>query len=137
MYSKILLAVDGSEHSRKALEAALEFARLSGAEVLLVHFQERDISKVGVYDLETKTEGMQFVRTAEAMLEKAGVRTQAVMRPIMYGYAAQEILAEARVFKPDLIVMGSRGLSDFMGLLIGSVAHKVMHFAPCPVLVVR
>ena len=137
MYSKILLAVDGSEHSRKALEAALEFARLSGAEVLLVHFQERDISKVGVYDLETKTEGMQFVRTAEAMLEKAGVRTRVVMRPIMHGYAAQEILAEARVFNPDLIVMGSRGLSDFMGLLIGSVAHKVMHFAPCPVLVVR
>jgi nucleotide-binding universal stress UspA family protein len=137
MYSKILLAVDGSEHSRKALEAALEFARLSGAEVLLVHFQERDISKTGVYDLETQTEGMELVRTAEAMLEKAGVRTQAVMRPIMYGYAAQEILAEAGVFKPDLIVMGSRGLSDFIGLLLGSVAHKVMHFAPCPVLVVR
>ena len=137
MYSKILLAVDGSEHSQKALEAALEFARLSGAEVLLVHFQERDISKVGVYDLETRTEGMQLVRAAEAMLEKAGVRTQAVIRPIMYGYAAQEILAEAGLFKPDLIVMGSRGLSDFMGLLIGSVAHKVMHFAPCPVLVVR
>lgn len=137
MYSKILLAVDGSDHSRKALDAAREFAGLSGAEVLVVHFQERDISKAGVYDLETGTEGVQLVRSAEAMLEKAGVSTRTVTRPIMYGNAAREILAEAAVFEPDLIVMGSRGLSDFMGLLVGSVAHKVMHFAACPVLVVR
>jgi len=137
MYSKILLAVDGSEHSRKALEAACEIARVSGAEVLVVHFQERDISKGGAYDLETETEGMQLVRTAEAMLETAGVSARAVMRPIMYGYAAQEILAEAAAFKPDLIVMGTRGLSDFTELLIGSVSHKVMHLAQCPVLVAR
>ncbi len=137
MYSKILLAVDGSEHSRKAVEAARDLARLSNGEVLVLHLQERDISKAGVYDLETETEGVQLAESAKAALEEVGVDARSVMRPIMYGNAAQEILAEAELFEPDLIVMGSRGLSDFTALLVGSVAHKVIHLARCPVLVVR
>jgi nucleotide-binding universal stress UspA family protein len=55
----------------------------------------------------------------------------------MYGNATREILQLANEISADIIVMGSRGLSDFAGLVMGSVAHKVLHLARCPVLVVR
>jgi nucleotide-binding universal stress UspA family protein len=53
------------------------------------------------------------------------------------GQTAKAIVDEARAFDADLIVMGSRGLSDFQALLVGSVAHKVLHYAHCAVLIVR
>jgi nucleotide-binding universal stress UspA family protein len=49
----------------------------------------------------------------------------------------QEILRVATEVDADLIVMGTRGLTDWSGLLLGSVAHKVLHMAECPVLLVR
>lgn len=53
------------------------------------------------------------------------------------GHAPRFILEEAEDFGADLIVLGSRGLTDFSALLLGSVAHKVIHHADLPVLVVR
>jgi nucleotide-binding universal stress UspA family protein len=53
------------------------------------------------------------------------------------GSVAPAILDAAKTFDAKLIVLGTRGLSDFAGLLLGSVAHKVIHHAECPVLVVR
>jgi nucleotide-binding universal stress UspA family protein len=53
------------------------------------------------------------------------------------GSTAPAILDAEKALGADLIVMGTRGLSDFAGLLLGSVAHKVIHHVQCPVLVVR
>ncbi len=70
-------------------------------------------------------------------LTKAGVKAHGVVRTTLYGYAAREIVEDAKVHDVSLIVMGSRGRGDLAGLLLGSTAHKVIHLADRPVLVVR
>ncbi len=62
---------------------------------------------------------------------------QQVSRVLAYGNAAEEIVAQAENAKADLIVIGTRGLSDLKGLVMGSVSHKVIHLASCPCVTVK
>jgi nucleotide-binding universal stress UspA family protein len=135
--NKIFLPVDGSDHSRRAIDQAAQLARLSGGEVRVFHFQEREPSKAGVAGFETTADATGLVDAALGQLRAAGVKASGETRAGLAGEAAKAIVDEAGRFGADLIVMGSRGLSDFQGLLVGSVAHKVLHYAHCPVLIVR
>ena len=56
---------------------------------------------------------------------------------ILEGPAAEKIVSVAKQESCEMIIMGSRGRSDLQGLILGSVAHRVLHSAPCPVLVIR
>jgi nucleotide-binding universal stress UspA family protein len=134
---KILLPVDGSEHSKRAVAKAAELAKLSGGEVRVFHYQEREPSKAGMTDTETSSDAAALVNEAIDELQEAGIKASGETRAGLYGQAARAILAEASRFDADLIVMGSRGRSDFEALLLGSVAHKVIHYGRCPVLIVR
>jgi len=134
---RIFLPVDGSEHSGRAISKTADVARLSGGEVRVFHFQEREPSKVGVATFETTAEAQQLVDDAISELGAAGVKVSGETRAGLSGEVAKTIVDEAGRFDADLIVMGSRGLSDFQALLLGSVAHKVVHYAHCPVLIVR
>ena len=60
-----------------------------------------------------------------------------ISRVLAYGNAAEEIVAEAEKAKADLIVIGTRGMSDLGGLVMGSVSHKVIHLAACPCVTVK
>lgn len=60
-----------------------------------------------------------------------------MVRSTIYGYAAREIVDEAKNHDADVIIMGTRGRGDLAGLVIGGTTHKVIHFADRPVLVVR
>jgi nucleotide-binding universal stress UspA family protein len=78
--------------------------------------------------------------TVNAAVEKlagAGVKAHGQVAHAIYGYAAREIVSFAREDGIGVIVMGSRGHGDLAGLLVGSTAHKVIHLADRPVLVVR
>ena len=134
---RIFLPVDGSDHSERAIAKTAELARLSGGEVRVFHFQEREPSKAGTATFETTAEATKLVDDAIGELQAAEVRASGETRAGLSGEVAKAIVDEADRFDADLIVMGSRGLSDFEALLIGSVAHKVLHYAHCPVLVVR
>ena len=134
---KIFLPVDGSEHSRRAVAKTIELARLSGGEVRVFHFQEREPSRAGTATFETTDEAAKLADDAVAELRAADINASGETRAGLAGEAAKVIVDEAGRFDADLIVMGSRGLSDFAALLVGSVAHKVIHYAHCPVLVVR
>ncbi len=134
---KIFLPVDGSDHSRRAVAKATELARLSGGEVRVFHFQEREPSRAGTAAFETTEAGSSVVNLALEDLQAAGVKATGETRAGLVGETAKAIVDEAGRFGADMIVMGSRGLSDFRALLVGSVAHKVVHYAHCPVLIVR
>jgi nucleotide-binding universal stress UspA family protein len=80
---------------------------------------------------------MELVEGAVREIKDAGVSARGEIYRAPYGHAATAIVNEAAASDADLIVMGSRGLGDIAGLLVGSTAHKVLHLTKCPVLVVR
>jgi nucleotide-binding universal stress UspA family protein len=139
MYEKILVAVDHSDVSARALTAARELAALSHGEVWVLHLREREMmGKTGMMtSAESSDEAGAGVNDAVAELTKAGIKAHGVVRDTVFGYAAREIVSDAAGVGADVIIMGSRGRGDLAGLALGSTAHKVIHLADRPVLVVR
>ena len=138
MYEKLLVAVDHSDITEHVLAAARDLALLSSGEVWVLHLREREVMpRVGLIATETSDEAQANVDAAIAELTEAGVKAHGIVRNTIYGYAAREIIAEARAEDVSAIIMGSRGRSDLAGLVLGSTAHKVIHLADRPVLVVR
>jgi nucleotide-binding universal stress UspA family protein len=124
MYDKILVAVDHSEISDRALLAARDLALLSKGEVWVLHLREREVATKTAVIIADETED-----EAQAWI--------AEIRNTLFGYAGREIVDDAIQHGVDVIVMGSRGRGDLAGLILGSTAHKVIHLADRPVLVVR
>ena len=135
MFERILLAVDGSEHSAKAVPIAADLAFRYGGELVVFHARERDLA-LGE-DVETSKEAMELVDGIVRELKDTGISARGEIVRVPSGHTPRAILDAARDETVDLIVMGTRGLSDWNRLLMGSVAHKVVHLADVPVLVVR
>jgi nucleotide-binding universal stress UspA family protein len=139
MYDRILVAVDHSDISDRAVVAARDLSVLSKGEVWVLHLRERETApKVGVLaPAETTDDANAAVAAAVDVLAQAGVKAHGEIRNTIFGYAAREIINDAGEVNADVIVMGSRGRSDLAGLLLGSTTHKVVHLSDRPVLVVR
>ena len=139
MYDKILVAVDHSEISDRAVLAARDLAVLSKGEVWVLHLREREVAvKTGVaMTAESADEANAAVSVAVEVLTQAGVKAHGDIRTTLFGYAAREIVDDAIEHDADLIVMGSRGRSDLVGFILGSTAHKVIHLTDRPVLIVK
>jgi nucleotide-binding universal stress UspA family protein len=139
MYDKILVAVDHSEISDRAVLAARDLAVLSKGEVWVLHLRERELAvKTGVaMTAESADEANAAVSAAVEVLTQAGVKAHGEIRTTLFGYAAREIVDDAIEHDADLIVMGSRGRSDLVGFVLGSTAHKVIHLTDRPVLIVK
>jgi nucleotide-binding universal stress UspA family protein len=137
MYERILVAVDHSELSDRAVLAARDLATLSDGEVWVLHLRERDIGfKTGFPIMEETTEQANAVVTAAfEVLTQAGVKAYGEVRDIVLGYAAGEIVDDAKEYDVDLIVMGSS--SDLTNFILGTTTHKVLHLTDRPVLVIR
>jgi nucleotide-binding universal stress UspA family protein len=139
MYDKILVAVDHSEISDRAVLAARDLALLAKGEVWVLHLREREIAAktaVVVAD-ETPDEAKASVAAIADKLTAVGVKAHGEVRNTLFGYAAREIVDDAIQHGVDVIVMGSRGRGDLAGLVLGSTAHKVIHLTDRPVLIVR
>ena len=139
MYDRILVAVDHSEWSDRAVRAARDLAVLSKGEVWVLHLREREMgAKTGVLRIDGTIEDANVqVAASVDLLTQAGVKAHGEVRNTIFGYAAREIVNDAIEVDADIIVMGSRGRGDIAGLLLGSTAHKVIHLSDRPVLVVR
>jgi len=139
MYERLLVAVDHSPATERVLAAARDLASLSGGEVWVLHLREREVMppRGGSYVTETADEAHEKVDAAVAELTAAGIKAHAVVKDTLYGHAAREIIEDAKAQNVGAIIMGSRGRSDLAGLVLGSTAHKVIHLADRPVLVVR
>jgi nucleotide-binding universal stress UspA family protein len=141
----VLVATDGSEH---AIRAAAFAARLAGelkaAEVTLVsvgHIPSAALAGPAagaMIDLEALETSLE--RTGKSILAETRKQFPGKMRVTEWyrlGDPATEIVNAAANAKADAIVIGSRGLGEIRGLLLGSVSERVLHTAPVPVLVVR
>jgi nucleotide-binding universal stress UspA family protein len=137
MLEKILLAVDMSDHARKAVPAAVELARAGGGTVHVLHVRELFYPMPPRVVGDSPEEAQRLVDAVVDELKQAGVAADGVVRSITGGSPAGAILEQARDVDAGMVVLGSRGLSELGGLLLGSVAHKVIQLSSCPVLVVR
>jgi nucleotide-binding universal stress UspA family protein len=138
MYERILVALDHSAVSDHVLAAAKELASMSKAKVWVLHLREREvIAQMGDVPSETEDEATQAVNGAVKELTGLGVEAHGEVRDTTFGHAAREIMADAKEHDVNVIVMGSRGRGDLAGAILGSTAHKVIHLADRPVLVVR
>ena len=137
MFKRILVAIDGSPNSSQALPAAIEMARKFDSEVFVLHVAEHDRGRAVTYSLETPAEATRLVAEAVAEARRAGVKANGALVDKAAGHVAQAIEEAVKANEIDLIVMGSRGLSDAQGFLLGSVTHKVMQVLEQPVLVIR
>ncbi|MDG6926301.1 MAG: universal stress protein [Nitrososphaerota archaeon] len=144
--SRILLPVDGSEHARRAAEAAIQIASEYKASLLIVSVVSPPAffisGPVGApadltdyYRLETE-DASSAVNSVAELAKQAGVSvTSQILRP---GKSVVEAIVEfASDEKVDLIVIGTRGLGGFRKMLLGSVSSGVISHAHCSVLVVR
>ncbi|MCB1174051.1 MAG: universal stress protein [Leptospiraceae bacterium] len=140
LISKILVPVDGSESSRKALEFAIRLARVSHAKLTLFEVVEEFGPLPGYYEAappgkdRLKWIAEQRFEKVEPFLAESNVEWE---RVVDEGYPADKICELAEKGKYDLIVIGSRGLSGLSRFLVGSVSDRVVHHAPCSVTVVR
>ena len=137
----VVVGVDGSPGSLTALRFALEEARLRGAGVRAVGAWQvpTTVSASGVPALDPGLPDQLQLEARDALeraLEDAGDLAAGVaIEPVVrLGAPAQVLLEEAQ--DADLLVVGSRGLGGFRGLLLGSVGQQCAHHAPCPLVIV-
>ena len=138
MYERLLVAVDHSEASARVLAAARDLASLSQGKVWVLHLREKEvIAQMGDVPSESDAEADEAVKEGVDLLRQAGIEAVGEVRSTTFGHAAREIVADAKEHDAGVIIMGSRGRGDFAGALLGSTAHKVIHLADRPVMVIR
>lgn len=138
---RILVPIDFSDCSRKALAYAVPFARQFGASLTLLYVVQMNyaVGEFGAIDFPVPENEIR----ANAEKELAKLVASAVEEPlptetlVRVGRPVQEIIATARERDIDLIIMSTHGHTGIKHLLLGSVTENVVRYAPCPVLTVR
>jgi nucleotide-binding universal stress UspA family protein len=136
MLEKLLLAVDDSAESRKAVPATAELARAGGGTVHVLHVRELHYPVPPTVSGDRLEDAQRLVDEVVGELERAGIKAEGAVRPSTGGSPAGTILEYAHEVDASMLVVGSHGHSA-LGLLLGSVAHKLAQLSTCPVLVVR
>ena len=136
MFDRILVAVDASEPSGRAVEFVRDVARDHGSEIVVLHAIPRSVSPAGTSELELPEEARDLVDGMVRELKDAGANARGEVIRVREGHVSRAIVESAGAVGADAIVLGTRGHSDFGGLFIGSVTHRVLHLAETPVIVV-
>ena len=137
MFERIVIAVDGSPRSERTVPAAVDLAQKYGAEVTVVHVREYERYEGDDVDLGPPIPADQLVEGIVSTIRDAGLNASGTVRRVSPGRTAEMIVDIAEESKAELIIMGTRGMSEIRSLLLGGVATKVVNRAPCPVLLVR
>lgn len=147
MYTKILVATDGSTLSKKAVTSAIELASLSGASLVALKVVPRypqsyfegglalQAAEVGRIEQQWADEGQAVVDEVKKTAEAQGIKTRALT--IKSDVVSDAVIATAKKHKCDLIVMASHGHRGMKRLLLGSETQQVLTHTHIPVLVLR
>ena len=139
MFASILVAVDGSESSKKAFDESVFLAQKCNSKLYVVHVVldwKYGGDSAATFELidELRTKGMELLELCKNQAIKNNVQVETLLEQ---GDYAHEIIEVAKRKDCELIMMGSRGMSPIKELMLGSVSLKVMHHARCPVMIVR
>lgn len=145
-YKTIVVPADGSENSKRALQHAVSIAERNKAQLVVVHVANI-VSAISNFDQTPISGGYVSEQIAEDMEETGKEILNDVVKEVPadvmvksvfeVGSPGPAVLAVAKKFNADLIVMGSRGLGPLKGLFMGSVSSYVTSHSTCPVLVVK
>ena len=140
----ILVPSDFSSHAAKALETAVELAKVFEAKIVIVHAYlvqpPPSVSMQGGYVIpegyfeQARDHAHQQVELLASQQKGSGVEVEG---KAVEAAASQAILEAAEEIAPDLIVMGTRGQTGLKHVLLGSVAERIVRLADCPVLTVK
>jgi nucleotide-binding universal stress UspA family protein len=142
MYKRILVPVDGSETSNKALVAALQMARESGGRVRLIHTLD-ELAYLSGFEVSgdliqlARDYASKVLQDALDMAKSAGVPAETKMVEGVGTRLGEVVADEARAWEADLVVVGTHGRRGVSRVLLGSGAEQVLRLAPVPVLAVR
>jgi nucleotide-binding universal stress UspA family protein len=137
---KIAVGIDGSDCAKHALTWAIEEAKLRGAEVLAVHAYQVPVVVPTLGGFAYAISDIDFAAEARQLLDNVikevtdGSEPVTIERRVVERSPAQELIRASG--SADLLVVGSRGLGGFTGLLLGSVGHQCAQHARCPVVIV-
>ena len=146
---RILVPTDGSAHARRAIELATDIALQYGAMLYLLHvvsestIPDEVLEYIRVERLEEPPErvylqkiGEGIISAAEREVRNKGMKKE-VQSAVVQGDPAETIINFAREKGVDMIMLGSRGLGQVKGMLLGSVSSKVCHVADCTCVTVK
>ncbi|MCQ6276572.1 universal stress protein [Bacillus sp. V3B] len=139
MYNKILLAVDGSEHSMRATNEAIKVASLDDGSVIeVVYVVDFAKAKNEVLHSQGK-EALEYERRKRLLPIEEKLKSNHLTYEvkILHGEPGPSLVEYANKEKFDLVVIGSRGLNALQEMVLGSVSHKVVKRVNCPVLIVK
>ena len=145
MYTRILVPVDGSPTSDRGLEEAVNLARLTGARLRLIHVIDQYIYATGMDGFSMTADlfavlreaGEKILKACKARVEAAGVPVETTSLESLSGRVCDLVVAEAKNWGADLIVLGTHGRRGVGRVFMGSDAEQIVRLAPTPVLLVR
>lgn len=146
MYKRILVPIDGSETSNKALVAALQLARDLGGRVRLIHVVEElayltGYEQYGGYSAELlkvmRENGAKVLNDGMAIAQAAGVEADNLLFDNFGGRLAEVVADAAKQWNAELVVVGTHGRRGVGRMLLGSGAEQILRLSPVPVLVIR
>jgi nucleotide-binding universal stress UspA family protein len=141
LFTNILVPIDGSDNSYRALDAALLLSEKLGSNINVIHVMEEvPITHIGSEKMLNellkayKKENQDILLKCTEIANQKGLTIKTLL---LQGNPASAILDYNKKEKFDLVIMGSRGLGKFKELILGSVSSKIMHHSPCAVLLIR
>lgn len=144
MYKRILVGFDDSEVAQLALAEALKLAKEGGATLRIVHAVDVMLLSTGevymdleAYRRERVQAGQDILERAAAQASETGVAAESTLVEVEGTQFSNAIIAEARRWSAELIVLGTHGRGALAHLLMGSVAERVVRHSPVPVLLVK
>lgn len=141
MFTNVLVPVDGSDNSYRALDAALLLTEKLGSSITVVNV----IEQVPITHIESekllselleayKKENQEILSKCSNIATEKGLSIKTLL---LQGNPASVILDYSKKEKFDLVIMGSRGMGKFKQLILGSVSSKIVHHSPCAILLIR
>ena len=138
MFSRVLVAIDGSESAKKAFAKAIFLSVKCNFKLVVVHVVQCELGGDSATTFEIIDELKRKAREILDECKNEAVKNKLQIKTIIkIGDPAKIITAIANSKNYDLIILGNRGMSAFKELLLGSVSLKVTHHARCPVMIVR